>query len=40
MPYLDVPLSSLDAEGRGVVVRTADRAVLVQSQQALDGGTP
>ncbi len=40
MPYLDVPLSSLDAEGRGVVVRTADRAVLVQSQQAPDGGTP
>ncbi len=40
MPFLDVPLGSLDAEGRGVVVRTGNRAVLVQSQQTPDGGTP
>ena len=40
MPHLDVPLRSLDAEGRGVVVRTGDRAVLVQSHRTSDGSTP
>ncbi len=40
MPLLDVPLHTLDVEGRGVVVRTGDRAVLVQSHQPTDGGAP
>ena len=40
MPLLDVPLHTLDVEGRGIVVRTGDRAVLVQSHQSTDGGTP
>jgi hypothetical protein len=40
MPRLDVPLRSLDAQGRGVVVRTDDRAVLVQSHHKSNGSTP
>ena len=40
MPHLDVPLHALDAQGRGVVVRSSDRAVLVQSQHTSDGPTP
>ncbi len=40
MAHLDVPLVSLDAEGRGVVVRSADRAVLVQSDHTSNGSTP
>jgi len=39
MPHLDVPLRSLDAEGRGVAVHTGDRAVLVQAQRTPDGST-
>ncbi|MEE8458334.1 MAG: ThiF family adenylyltransferase [Phycisphaerales bacterium] len=40
VPCLDVPLRSLDAEGRGVVIRTDDRAVLVQSHHKSNGSTP
>ncbi len=40
MAHLDVPLASLDAEGRGVVVRSADRAVLVQSDHTSNGSMP
>jgi molybdopterin/thiamine biosynthesis adenylyltransferase len=40
MPFLDVPLRSLGVQGRGVVVRTGQRAVLVQSRHTPDGSTP
>jgi hypothetical protein len=39
LPHLDGPLATLGADGRGVVVRHGDDAVLVQTKPSHEGAT-